>query len=49
MIFFRPVEERLPPLPNGINCLLSNFKPKMLRYLISAILCERRMFLNYWK
>ena len=43
MIFFRPVEERLPPLPNGINCLLSNFKPKMLRYLISAILCERRM------
>lgn len=43
MTFFRPVEERLPPMPSGINCVLSYFSSKMLRYIISAILCERRM------
>ena len=43
MVLIRPIEERLPPMPKCINTLLSRFSAKLLRYVISAILCERRV------
>jgi hypothetical protein len=43
LVFFRPVEERISASWSGINCLLSHFSSKKLRYIITAVLCEFRI------